>query len=188
MNRFGRDAAAKERVRSGSLRPGAIEPRTTSGTAPVEQVLVRLMFSPGSSTLESTHSFLSAYTADRLPSAVAQKVSLAAYELLSNAMNYASLSSDVVLEIVQYADRTIVRTANDAIAARISMLREQIDRIRSDSEGAFVQELKRSMKGGHTRAMLGLARIAFEVGLKLDLDASGQRVRVSAELHRDDRR
>jgi hypothetical protein len=143
------------------------------------------MFSPGSSTLESTQSFLAAYTADRLPSAVAQRVSLAAYELLSNAMNYASLSSDVVLEIVHHGERTIVRTANDAIAARIAMLREQVDKIDADSEGAFVQELKRSMKGSHTRAMLGLARVAFEVGMKLDLEIVGQRVRVNAELRRD---
>lgn len=188
MNRFGRDAASPLDWGVTSAGPRAADQRTASGTAPVEQVLVRLMFTPGSSTLESTHSFLTSYTADRLPGAVAQRVSLAAYELLSNAMNYASLSSDVVLEIVQYADRTIVRTANDAIAARISMLREQIDKIRSDSEGAFVQELKRSMKGGHTRAMLGLARVAFEVGLKLELDTTGQRVRVSAELRRDERR
>jgi hypothetical protein len=188
MNRFGREAASPQPLRGASVRPGARESRTVSGTTPAEQVLVRLMFSPGSSTLESTHAFLTAYTADRLPAAAAQRVSLAAYELLSNAMNYASLSSDVVLEIVQNADRTIVRTANDAIGARIAMLREQVDKIRSDSEGAFVQELKRSMKGGHTRAMLGLARIAFEVGLKLDLDITGQRVRVSAELHRDERR
>jgi hypothetical protein len=187
MNRFGRDAAPALGRRA-SLKPAAGEQRTLSGTAPVEQVLVRLMFAPGSSTLESTHSFLAAYTADRLPAAVAQRVSLAAYELLSNAMNYASLSSDVVLEIVQYPDRTMVRTANDAIAARIAMLREQVDKIRSDSEGAFVQELKRSLKGGHMRAMLGLARVAFEVGLTLDFEVSGQRVRVSAELRRDERR
>ena len=103
-------------------------------------------------------------------------------------MNYASLSSDVVLEIVQHSELTIVRTANDAIAARIAMLREQVDKIRADVEGAFVQELKRSMKGGHARAMLGLARVAFEVGLKLNLETSGQRVRVSAELRRDERR
>jgi hypothetical protein len=184
MTRFGRDLESTPARRVMSSRPGA----PLSGTAPVEQVLVRLMFAPGSSTLESTHSFLTAYTADRLPAAVAQKVSLAAYELLSNAMNYASLSSDVVLEIVQHSDKTIVRTANDAIAARIAMLREQVDKIRTDSEGAFVQELKRSMKGGHSRAMLGLARVAFEVGLKLNLEATGQRVRVSAELRRDERR
>ena len=188
MNRFGRDAASPLGRRVPSDRPGIADQRTSSGTMAVEQVLVRLMFSPGSSTLESTHAFLTAYTTDRLPTAVAQRVSLAAYELLSNAMNYASLSSDVVLEIVQLKERTIVRTANEAIAARIAMLREQIDKIHADSEGAFVQELKRSMKGGHTRAMLGLARVAFEVGLKLDLETAGQRVLVSAELRRDERR
>ena len=54
MNRFGRDAAPTLGRRGTSLRPGAPESRTASGATPLEQVIVRLMFAPGSSALEST--------------------------------------------------------------------------------------------------------------------------------------
>src|SRR5689334_8981370 len=84
-----------------------------------EDVLVRLMFTPGSSPLEATHTFLSAYTAERLAPAVSQRICLAAYELLSNATNYATLGSDVVLEIAQRGQRVCVRATNNTIPARV---------------------------------------------------------------------
>src|SRR5690348_2705427 len=86
---------------SGNM-PRVTQPTSASAEwkAAREDVLVRLMFTPGSSPLEATHAFLSTYTAERLSPSVSQRVCLAAYELLSNATNYATLGSDVVLEIV----------------------------------------------------------------------------------------
>jgi hypothetical protein len=145
-----------------------------------EEVLVRLMFTPGSSPLETTHTFLNAYLAERVPPAAVQRVCLAAYELLSNATSYATLGSDVVFEIVQRAGRVCVRASNNTIPARLAMLRQQLDKIQAGAEETFVSELKRSMQGGVARPMLGLARIAHEVGLELELDTSGDRVTVTA--------
>ena len=143
-------------------------------------MLVRLMFTPGSSPLEATHTFLNAYLAERVQPAAAQRVCLAAYELLSNATSFATLGSDVVLEILQRSSRLCVRTSNNTIPARIAMLRQQLDKLHNDAEETFVSELKRSMGGGMGRPMLGLARIAHEVGLLLELDTSGDRVTVTA--------
>lgn len=145
-----------------------------------EEVLVRLMFTPGSSPLEATHTFLNAYLAERVAPAAAQRVCLAAYELLANATNYATLGSDVVLEIVERIGKVSVRASNKTIPARVQMLRQQLERIQGSAEETFVSELKRSMTGGTARPMLGLARIAHEGGLALELDTSGDRVTVTA--------
>lgn len=145
-----------------------------------EDVLVRLMFTPGSSPLEATHTFLNAYLAERMPPAAAQRACLAAYELLSNATSFATLGSDVVLELVQRSGRVCVRAANNTIPARVAMLRQQLEKIQNDPEETFVSELKKSMGGGMGRPMLGLARIAHEVGLSLELETSGDRVTVTA--------
>lgn len=155
-------------------------PSSAEWRAAREDVLVRLMFTPGSSPLEHTHTFLNAYLAERVPPATAQRICLAAYELLSNATSFATLGSDVVLEIVQRGGRICVRASNNTIPARMAMLRQQLDKIQNDPEETFVSELKRSMGGGMGRPMLGLARIAHEVGLFLELDTSGDRVTVTA--------
>jgi hypothetical protein len=138
------------------------------------------MFSPGSSPLEATHTYLSAYTAERVAPAVSQRICLAAYELLSNATNYATLGSDVVLELAERRGQVCVRTTNRTIPARLSMLRLQLDKIRQNPEETFTAELKRSMTGGASRAMLGLSRVAHEVGLELDLEVRGDAVTVLA--------
>ena len=158
------------------MRPSA-RPPSEEWRSAKEDVLVRLMFTPGSSPLEATHAYLTAYLAERTSPSVAQRVSLAAYELLANATNYAVLGSDVVLEIVQQAGRVGVRASNDTIPARVTMLRQQLDKVAQNPEEAFLAELKRSFSG---RPMLGLARIGHEVGLALSLDATAERVTVTA--------
>ncbi|HTQ03561.1 MAG TPA: hypothetical protein VMI54_06880 [Polyangiaceae bacterium] len=154
-------------------------PSNAESRAAREDVLVRLMFTPGSSPLEATHAFLCAYTAERLSPLVGQRVCVAAHELLSNATSYAT-RGDIVLEIVQRVGRVSVRVTNSTIPARISMLTQQLEKIRESPEDAFNAELKRSLAGGVVRPMLGLARIAHEVGFALALDVQSERVVVSA--------
>jgi hypothetical protein len=166
---------------SGNM-PRVTQPTSASAEwkAAREDVLVRLMFTPGSSPLEATHAFLSTYTAERLSPSVSQRVCLAAYELLANATNYAILGSDVVLEIVERLGRVQVRASNKTIPARVTMLKQQLDKIRANPEDTFTSELKRSLTGGVSRPMLGLARIAHEAGLELELELAGDRVTVTA--------
>jgi hypothetical protein len=172
------ESGRMQRVRPSS--EPSTSPSSSAWKAAREDVLVRLMFTPGSSPLEATHSFLSAYTAERLAPGIGQRVCLAAYELLSNATNYATLGSDVVLEVVECLGRVAVRASNKTIPARVTMLKQQLEKIQLNPEETFTSELRRSMTGGVSRPMLGLARIAHEVGLELDLEIAGDRVVVSA--------
>lgn len=153
-------------------------------TAGAESVLVRLLFTPGSDTLEQTHAFLTAYMAERLRPATAQRLLVAAYELFLNAMDYATHGSEIALEVVEGRDFASVRVSNETIAARTSMLRDQIAKIKVDAEAAFVGELRRPLTGGVARPMLGLARIAHESRLELDLVVNDKSVTVVATCKR----
>jgi len=148
------------------------------------RTLLRVVCTAGSGALEYTHAFVTAYTADHLRGAVAQRLSVGAYELLSNALNFGSVSSDIVIELIESETLVGVRVANDAIAARISMLTEHLLKLKTNAEQAFLEELRRSVTGGIPRPMLGLARVSHEVGLTLDLQVQERRVSVTAQCRR----
>lgn len=73
-----------------------------------------------------------------------------------------------------------VRVSNDAVQVRIDMLRSHLERLGRDPEGAFLEEMKRSMGGGAGRAMLGLARIVHECKLTLEVHIDGSRIAMAA--------
>ena len=146
--------------------------------------LVRVLCNAGSGALEYTHAFITAYSVDHFRGAVAQRLSVGAYELLSNALNFGSVSSDIVLELIESENIVGVRVSNEAIQARISMLTEHLVKLRANAEQTFMEELRRSVTGGIPRPMLGLARVTHEVGLTLDLQVQDRRVTVTAQCRR----
>ena len=148
------------------------------------RTLVRVLCTAGSGALEYTHSFISAYAADHLRGAVAQRLSVGAYELLSNALNFGSVSSDIILELIEGENMVGIRVSNEAIQARISMLIEHLLKLKTNAEQTFLEELRRSVTGGIPRPMLGLARVAHEVGLTLDVQVQERRAAVTAQCRR----
>jgi hypothetical protein len=146
--------------------------------------LIRFACEPGSNLLEDVHQFVEAYLKLRFRPSVAQRVSLAAYELFSNALDYGSVSSEVVFEVLERADRVEVRVTNDAIRARLEMLTDRVNRLRDDPEATFVEEMRRYVGGGVSRAMLGLARVRHEAQMDLDLTVEDSRVVVVASCPR----
>lgn len=145
---------------------------------------MRVICTAGSRSLEYTHAFVSAYAADHFRGAVAQRLSVGAYELLSNALNFGSVSSDIVLELVEGDSLVGVRVSNEAIQARISMLSEHLLKLKTNAEQTFLEELRRSVTGGIPRPMLGLARVTHEVGLTLEAQVQDRRVTVTAQCRR----
>lgn len=162
---------------AGAQRPG-------DGAVLTGRTLFRVVCTAGSGALEYTHAFINAYTADHLRGAVAQRLSVGAYELLSNALNFGSISSDIVIELIESDSMVGVRVSNDAIAARISMLTEHLLKLKTNAEQTFLEELRRSVTGGIPRPMLGLARVSHEVGLTLDLQVQERRISVTAQCRR----
>ena len=139
------------------------------------QTLVQILCSPGSNLLEPTHAYLTAYCSGRFGSRASEKLSLAIYELLANAMAYSSLG-DVVVEVL---DGPAVRVANNTTAARIGMLNTHVAKLRADPAKALLDEMKRS-NTGTVRPMLGLVRVVHEAGCQLDVNVSAQRVVITA--------
>jgi len=158
--------------------------RPGDGGALSGRTLLRVICTAGSGALEYTHAFITAYTADHLRGAVAQRLSVGAYELLANALNFGSVSSDIVIELIESDNMVGVRVANDAISARISMLNEHLLKLKTNAEQTFLEELRRSVTGGIPRPMLGLARVTHEAGLMLDLQVQERRVSVTAQCRR----
>ncbi|HTA89284.1 MAG TPA: hypothetical protein VK745_06905 [Polyangiaceae bacterium] len=180
--------AADASSRSGSKStPGSGGSGTFGGqdnSALAGRSLVRILCTAGSGALEYIHAFVTAYSVDHFRGAVAQRLSVGAYELLSNALNFGSVSSDIVLELIESDSVVGVRVSNEAIPARISMLTEHLLRLRTNAEQTFMEELRRSVTGGIPRPMLGLARVTHEVGLTLELHVQDRRISVTAQCRR----
>jgi len=164
---------------SGHFRRGPAGP-STERQGGGGRVLLSINCAAGSDMLETTHAFLSSYLNNRFRPQIAQRLSLAVYELFANGLNYGSVTSDVMLELMQSSSLISVRVENDTIPARVQMLAEHLQRIRDNAEATFLEEMRRSVSGGAPRAMLGLVRVAFEAGLPLELTVNGRRVSVSA--------
>jgi two-component sensor histidine kinase len=139
---------------------------------------VRLETSP--QFLPQIGEFTTAYTRFRFQPRTAEKLALASYELIENAISYGSISGDVVYSLSE-SDRYVeVCVANDASPGRLSNLRTRIDRIRVDPQAAFQEEMSRSVSGAGARAALGLARICHEAQMDLELEVEGNRVTMRA--------
>jgi hypothetical protein len=140
--------------------------------------LVQILCSSGSSLLEPTHAYLTAYCTARFGPRTSDKLSVAIYELLANAIAYGSLG-DVVVEVLEGTVSPGVRVTNDTTLARIGMLNTHVAKLRADPGKTLLDEMKRS-GSGTVRPMLGLVRVVHEAGCHLDVNVTGQRVVVTA--------
>ncbi|HEX6271689.1 MAG TPA: hypothetical protein VFZ53_01550 [Polyangiaceae bacterium] len=169
---------------SGSFKSPSHESQPASATrvaAPLPApgtTVVQILCSSGSSLLEPTHAYLTAYCKARFGARASDKLSVAIYELLANAIAYGSLG-DVVVEILEGTVTPGVRVANNTTMARIGMLNGHVSKLRADPGKTLLDEMKRS-SSGTVRPMLGLVRVVHEVGCQLDVSVTGQRVVVTA--------
>jgi hypothetical protein len=164
----GRHARVAERV------------RVVQGDAPVEPAMVTIRARCHDDLLEYTHKFVGSYTRSRFRGGLADGLTVAAFELLGNALNYGSVLGDVIFQIVETPRMVAVRVSNDTVQVRIDMLCSHLERVSRDPEAAFLEEMKRSTVSGITRPMLGLARVVHESKLLLEVYISGTRVTVAA--------
>jgi hypothetical protein len=146
--------------------------------------LVRVLCSPGSDSLESTHQFFSGYTKSRFRPQVAQRLSVAVYELMSNALNYSSMADEVAIELMEVPESAAIRVANETITPRVSMLTEHMAKLRQNAEATLVEEMRRSVAGGPVRPMLGLARVMHEASMQLDFLVNERRVTMTASCQK----
>lgn len=130
--------------------------------------------------LEPTYAYLSAYCFACFPPQQAQRLNVAIYELYANALRHGSDGGEVRLELRRDGDSAQLVVANYAEPAQVERLKAQISRVQEDPSAAFTGEMNR-FNGGASQPppMLGIVRIAHEVGLPLELYSYQGRVEVS---------
>lgn len=147
------------------------------------ETLIRVACEPGSDVLEPVHRFLAEFTRLRLRPALAERLSLAGYELLANGLSYGTVSFDVSFELMRNKDTMSLVVENHAIPSRLRMLASHFEKLRANPEALYLEELRRSVSGAGTRAMLGLARVMHEAKMTLDITTEvDTRVIVTASL------
>lgn len=137
-----------------------------------ENSLIRVACEPGSSILEAVHQFAVTYTHARFRSSIADQISVAAYELLANGLSYGSVTCDVVFELRQSEQALVVVVSNRTIPSRLRVLTTHAARLVENPELVYTEEIRRSLDGGGLKPMLGLARIAHEAGMTLDVSST----------------
>jgi len=152
-----------------------------SGAVGQRLPLVSIGSPADSALLEPTYAYLSAYTSYCLVPRVAERLNVAIYELLANALRYGSREGEVRLELdlSPSGAGAALRVSNHAEPAELERLRAQLDAVHADAAAAFATEMNRFAGGSVPPPMLGLVRIAHESGLGLELRHEGSRVELS---------
>ena len=177
------DATASDHAQRGSGVRARAERAPSSPPISFAEAAAPALISIGSPAdaelLEPTYAYLSAYCNACLPAPLAQRLNVAIYELLANALNYGAPSTEVRFELYKTRAGARVTIFNDAQPEQRQRLQQQISRVEHDPEGAFSAEMDRFAGGSVTPPMLGIVRIAHESGLKMELGLDGDRVRIS---------
>lgn len=103
---------------------------------------------------------------------------MAIYELYANALRYGTGRDEVRLELRRTEQAVVLTVSNSAEPEQIERLKAQLASVSRDPSAAFSGEMSR-FDGGAQAPMLGIVRIAHEVGLALELHGDEQRVEVS---------
>ncbi len=170
-----------------SRRASGVQARAQrSVSAPPEagaQSGVRPLISIGSpadpALLEPTYAYLSAYATTCLEPRVAQRLNVAIYELLANALRYGTDAGEVRLEIARTPRGATLSLVNRAEPARVAQLQAHIARVQDDPNAAFMGEMNRFAGGSQPPPMLGIVRVAHESALSLKLEVDGDCVAIS---------
>lgn len=134
-----------------------------------------------SALLEPTYAYLSAYCVARFPPRLTDRLNVAIYELLANALRCGSAVDEVRLELYKTSAGARLIISNYASAAHRERLEQQMADVKRDPGVAFSAEMERFSQGSASGRppRLGLVRVAYESKLDLELCIDGDRVQLS---------
>ena len=143
---------------------------------------VELRFSPRWTYISCVRKFLTGFFLIGLADKErAEQISMAASELLENAIKYSSEErSHLRVQVTRRGAEIDLMVENPAEPQQINILRRELALITvADAEEVYLRRMEEAAKsGGGSR--LGLVRIRYEAGARLHLDAGDRDVAIHA--------
>ncbi len=146
---------------------------------------IRLKFGPRWKYIACARSFIQNFLAISIEDKVkADKIAMAASELLENAVKYASSdTTDIYVNVDPHDEKIIVEVSNIASDNKIKELRVVFDKLKeSNTLEAYVSMMKVAALRQDGKSQLGLARIQYETAGELKLDIDGNKVTLSIDI------
>lgn len=156
----------------------------TESTARSSKLLLEVRLETSPQLLQQMSDFIGAYSKYRFQPRTAERIALASYELVENAVSYGSVSGDVLFSLLESDHFVEIQVTNDASAGRVTNLRAKLELLQADAEKVFLDEMGKSMSGSGARAALGLARVCHEGQMDLECEVEGNRVTMRAKCAR----
>lgn len=114
-----------------------------------------------------------------------ERARIAAYELVENAGRYSTAGSDIDLEVLDTGNGFSVKVSNDAVGARVAMLRRQIETAAQlETTEQYARALRRHIETKADNMMrigFGLLRARHDAIVELSLAVDDRRVVVLAK-------
>lgn len=159
------------------------EMRETKLEQPVASDYVEMRFGPRWTYISCVRKFVASFFMIGLSDKErAEQISMAASELLENAVKYASEEEGYLkISIAKGENEVDVCVKNRAEPHHINTLRRELALIHAgEPERVYLRKMEEAAmtEGGESR--LGLARILFEAGAKLQLDVNDGEVSIHA--------
>lgn len=146
---------------------------------------IELRFGPRWKYIACARSFIQNFLAISIVDQTkADKIAMAASELLENAVKYASgEDTHISVNVSPKTEKISVQVTNMATPESIKCLREIYDKISSgNSLDAYVMQMKEAALRSDGKSQLGLARIRYETGGELSLEIEGNMVKVLIDI------
>ncbi|MGQ0735622.1 MAG: hypothetical protein ACT4QD_18455 [Acidobacteriota bacterium] len=143
---------------------------------------VELRFGPRWTYISSVRKFLASFFLIGLSDKErAEQISMAASELLENAIKYSSEDSSQLRVEVRRVDGHIdLMVENPADPQQINVLRRELALVNAgEPEEAYLRRMEEAAKG-HGQNRLGLIRIRYEAGARLRLETTERTVSIHA--------
>lgn len=163
-------------VQTRAARRVSVSPPAVSDTAELPLISIGAPADPA--LLEPTYAYLSAYCFACLPPQLAQRLNVAIYELYANALSYGTAHGEVRIELRRDGSAVELRVVNSAEPSHIERLKAHMTLVQEDPSAAFSGEMNRFAGASQPPPMLGIVRIAHEVGLPLELRSDHERLEI----------
>ncbi|MBN2535532.1 MAG: ATP-binding protein [Spirochaetales bacterium] len=146
---------------------------------------IELRFGPRWKYIACARSFIQNFLAISIVDQTkADKIAMAASELLENAVKYASgEDTHISVNVSPKTEKISVQVTNIATPESIKNLEKVYDKIsRGNSLDAYVSQMKEAALRSDGKSQLGLARIRYETGGDLKMEIEKNVVKVSIDI------